>query len=307
MPDTPEYILFAQHGWADTHHAMRQLAYTLASPRALVVAPDLGYLRTWLRIEPLIRQVEQTAAEVLARYPQTPLRIVGHSMGSLIWLEVLRRQPQWWPRIQNIVHLAAPAGGADLGRMIDPLEWGIGIARDLGINRRRLAEAVAAVIPTLVIAGNSSGRDDSTVTVDSTRLRTAHFVCLPGLKHPLLRNHPAVAAIIRHFWHSPPAVVGDVGTASSRLIAALREVTGMHHGSRHDFHRTHVLWLFCDYSNLSLRHDHNGSEHVFVADSKGHLHYSGFVEQPAVPHLQRILKCLKQQHQADLIWTADQL
>jgi len=90
-------ILFAQHGWADTNRAMVRFGQTIASPRALVIAPNLGYIRSWLRIEPLIEQVERAAAEALAQHPEARLRIVGHSMGGLIWIELLTSTRNGWP------------------------------------------------------------------------------------------------------------------------------------------------------------------------------------------------------------------
>ena len=58
---TPEIdtLLFAQHGWADTNQAMLRFGQEIAGPGDLVIAPNLGYVRTWLRIEPLIATVER--------------------------------------------------------------------------------------------------------------------------------------------------------------------------------------------------------------------------------------------------------
>ncbi|PZV07581.1 MAG: lysophospholipase, partial [Leptolyngbya sp.] len=81
------YILFAQHGWADTNQSMMTLTERLAGGNAQIVAPCLNYAMTWLRMAPLIDQVDALATATLARQPSLPLRIVGHSMGGLIWLE----------------------------------------------------------------------------------------------------------------------------------------------------------------------------------------------------------------------------
>jgi hypothetical protein len=40
---TPDYILFAQHGWADTNQAMTTLAEQLATAQTQVVVPCLNY------------------------------------------------------------------------------------------------------------------------------------------------------------------------------------------------------------------------------------------------------------------------
>ncbi|MGD1863923.1 MAG: hypothetical protein ACFB0D_05160, partial [Phormidesmis sp.] len=57
----PDYILYAQHGWADVNQGIGQLAKQIASPRARVVVPNLGFVNTWIRITPLIDRVEAIA------------------------------------------------------------------------------------------------------------------------------------------------------------------------------------------------------------------------------------------------------
>ena len=61
-----------------------------------------------------------------------------------------------WNRFESLILLGVPIGGADLARIINPLGWDIGMAKHLGKNRRILAEQITAVIPTLVVAGNTT-------------------------------------------------------------------------------------------------------------------------------------------------------
>src|SRR5206468_2873332 len=117
-----------------------------ASPGALVIAPNLGYIRSWLRIEPLIAIAERATAAALAQHPNARIRVVGHSMGGLIWIELLTRHPEWLARTDRLVLVGCPVGGADLARYVDPL--GLTIGRDLRVDRRALAEAVANAVPT---------------------------------------------------------------------------------------------------------------------------------------------------------------
>ncbi|MGB0561476.1 MAG: alpha/beta fold hydrolase [Spirulinaceae cyanobacterium] len=192
------FILFAQHGWADTHRPIRALAQQLA-PDVLTVTPDLGWLRTWWRIEPLIQQVEAIATKTHQLYPETPWRIVGHSMGGLIWLEVLQRHPDWLPHVHSLVLVASPVGGARWGKRLDPWGWGLGIARDLAVDRRELAIALARKVPILSVAGDLGNGSDGTVCVTTTQFPGAVLVKLP-YSHPALKNHPALIPVIQEFW-----------------------------------------------------------------------------------------------------------
>src|ERR1044071_1540571 len=132
--DTPEYILFAQHGWADTNREMLRFGQTIAGSGTVVVGPDLGYVRTWLRIEPLIATAERAAADALAKLPEARIQAVGHSLGGIIWIELLARHPEWRARTDRLVLIGCPIGGARLASFLDP--FGFSIARDLKVDRR---------------------------------------------------------------------------------------------------------------------------------------------------------------------------
>jgi pimeloyl-ACP methyl ester carboxylesterase len=295
----PDVLLFAQHGWADTHRAMHRLARKVATPHTAIIAPNLGYIKTWLRIGPLIEQVEQHASTALAHFPDVPVRIIGHSMGGLIWLEVLHRRPEWQPRIERLVLLASPVGGADLGRIFDPLGLGLGIARDLGTNRRLLAETVTADIPTLVVAGDLDGGSDGTVTVASTQIETARLVCLPNVSHPQLREHPWVVKLIRDFWdhlHATPAP-----DMIANVLQRLRAVPGITDAHQRDFPRAHIHMLFRNGYSIRIWHNQLQVMHVFVADNGGQRLYGGFVGWIHTHHLQRALEGIAQTYAHELL------
>jgi hypothetical protein len=215
------FILFAQHGWADTFHDIAQLAKSLADANMIVYTPDLGWLNTWLEIAPLISKVENIAADAIAKYPDFPLRIVAHSMGALIWLEVLDRHPEWLPKIHSFALVASPVGGSDLGRLFDPFRWFPLMARDLGKNRRAIAEAIASKIPVLTVVGDIGNNTDGTVPVGCSQFAQATFVRLDDIRHAPLKNHPRVAAAVRQFWQNP--IITPMQTdPASQLIAKLR-------------------------------------------------------------------------------------
>ncbi|HSM80242.1 MAG TPA: alpha/beta hydrolase [Nodosilinea sp.] len=270
----PDYLLFVQHGWADTNQAMMTLATQLAGENGQVVAPCLNYAMTWLRMAPLIDEVDALATATLARQPSPPVRIVGHSMGGLIWLEVLNRHPEWWPRIEALVLVGSPVGGADLGRMIDPLQLGVGVAADLGRDRRPLAARVAATVNTLSIAGNIDGGSDGTVTVESTRVPNGQFVCLPGISHAALRCHPQVVEQIQQFWQG---ISLSQPLLPHPLVDQLRQIPGMTDAHERDFGRAAPWYCFTDGTSLRLWRSPLGIYHVFLASPQGECLYSGYV------------------------------
>jgi pimeloyl-ACP methyl ester carboxylesterase len=300
---TPDWILFAQHGWADNNRAIGALTASLTTPDTVVIAPSLGYIKTWLRIEPLIQAVEAIATQALSSYPDAPMRIIGHSMGGLIWLEVLDRHPEWGSRVDSLVLLGSPIGGSDLGRILDPFNLGLGIARDLGKNRRPIAEAIAAHIPTLVIAGDVDSGSDGTIPVESTKVFGAEFVYLAGLSHPTLRNHALVANAIRQFWATHPSRSQPVRSTdlSDLLIQRFRQVTGITDAHYRGFYRAQVQATFKDGVTLRVWKNSIGIDHVFVACPKGQCVYGGFVGWGDAEALQQVLAEVQQEHADALV------
>ena len=222
-----EFILFAQHGWADNAQDIGQLARSLAKSSSKsnipTYVPNLGWIETWLTISPLIDKVEKIATEAIATYPDLPLRIIGHSMGGLIWLEVLARHPEWLPKVHSLVLIGSPVGGSDLGRLFDPFRSFPLIARELGKNRRAIAEAIALQIPTASIVGDIGNHTDGTVPLGCSQFAQATFVRLDGLRHATLKNHSQVVEAICQFWANPtiPLFPTDI---ASQLISKLRSL-----------------------------------------------------------------------------------
>ena len=270
-------MLFAQHGWADTNRDIAHWANTLADNDAVVVAPDLGFWRTWWRITPLVDEVDRIASDWHTRFPTVPKRIVGHSMGGLIWLEVLERHPEWWPTVERFSLVGSPVGGADLGRILDPLGLGIGMARDLGHNRRPLAEKVAQGVPTQIVTSNFDGGSDGTVPLQCSRFRHAQYVELSGIPHDTLKRHPYVARVVRQFWQTAPQPASLEDVQLDWVVAQLQGVPGMTDAHERDFARSQI-WAELPH-RLTLRTWANpfGVHHVFLADPEGRCRFAGFV------------------------------
>jgi len=287
----PDYILYAQHGWADVNQGIGVLASQVASPGARVVVPNLGFVNTWIRIEPLVDRVEAIALQTQAEHPEAPIRIVGHSMGGLIWLEVLARHPEWWPRVESFVLVASPVGGADLGRFVDPFEWGIGIARDLGMNRRPLAERIAAEIPTLIISGDYDGGSDEVVPVECTKFHRASYVAVHNIDHDRMKKHPAVAQIIQQFWHSADhlCVPQPIESYCDRIIRQLQTIPGLTDAHYRGFESS-VLWSrLLEGLNVRTWQNRLGIHHVFLANAAGDCLFAGFVGWPHTEELYEAL------------------
>lgn len=268
------FLLFVQHGWADDNQAMLDLARQLEVPPSQTIAPSLGYIQTWIRIAPLIDRVEAIAARTLTQHPDLNWRIIGHSMGGLIWLEILHRNPHWWARVHSFVLLGSPVGGADMGRILDPLKIGLGVATDLGRNRKPLAEAIATTIPTLSIAGDVDDGSDGIVPITASRFAHAQFVCLPDLFHPALRNSPLVAHIIQQFWKGN--LVGEIISANP-VIQKLQNIPGMTDGHIRDFSNAKIVMTLKDGNTIRVWRNPLGVDHVFVSDPDGRCLYAGFV------------------------------
>ena len=298
---SPDFLLFAQHGWADDNRTLMSLAKALATEHTKIMAPCLNYAMTWLRMEPLISEVEQHAATVLEEYPDSPLRVIGHSMGGLIWLELLDRRPDWKSRVEFLTLVASPVGGADLGRIIDPLQVGVGIAADLGKDRRPLATAMAADISTLVLAGDIDDGSDGTIPVESTRVPNAQFVCLTGLSHPAMRYHPSVVERIQQFWRgeslSDPVSLHPV-------IETIRSIPGMTDAHLRGFDKAETFLTLKDGVSIRVWRNPLGIDHVFVASPHGRCLYCGYV---GWIHTEDLWKALHQLQAEDTMITLDQL
>jgi pimeloyl-ACP methyl ester carboxylesterase len=288
-------LLFAQHGWADTNQAMQRFGEAVASPGSLVIAPNLGYVRTWLRIEPLIEIVEHEAARALAEYPQARIRAVGHSMGGLIWIELLTRHPDWLARTDRLALVGCPVGGSELAGLLDPL--GLTIGRDLRMDRRAKAEAIAAVVPTLTIVGDLFGPHDGTVTHESARVANARFVLTPSASHAALRTSPLVTRLVRAFFEEPTPPETDLAD----LVARIQGVPGIRTADPFLLRLANVVLLLADGSTVRTLNVIPGVELVFVTDGAGRCAYAGAVQSSNREALRRALEEAREHHRTALL------
>jgi hypothetical protein len=270
----PDFLLFTQHGWADDCKAIAFLAKGLATPQTLITNPDLGWMQTWLRIEPLIDKLDLIAVQVISNYPTTPIRIVGHSLGGLLWLEVLDQHPEWWSNIHSLALVGSPVGGSDLGRMFDPFGAFPLMARGLATNRRPVATAIAAAIPTLIVASDLDGGSDGTVPLECTKFDGATFELLQGIRHGTLRNHPATIAAIAKFWQNPQ-ILSPQFSLADRVIQFLHALP-ITDGHPRDFDKATEWIILREGLTLRLWKNLLGVDHLFVADREGKCLYSGY-------------------------------
>lgn len=273
----PERLIFAQHGWSDTGKYLGDLVRSVAPENSEVVAPSLKFLNTWLRIDPLVQEKEAIVQSFLARYPELPIRVVAHSMGGLIWTELLHRHPEWWTRVESFVMVGSPIGGSDVARMIDPLRLGIGIARDLGRDRRDLAEQIAEKIPTLVIATDLGDGSDGLVAVEATKVPGSEFKLLSKVSHAAMRYSPEVAQEIQQFWQRPGVEPEVLSPVAEGVIRSLRAVPGMTAAGYRDFGRARMRCELGDGVTLRTWKNPAQVQHIYVADRDGNCLFAGYV------------------------------
>ena len=284
----PQYLLFAQHGWADTGNNIGRLARAAAEPETKVIVPSLGLVKTFVRLKPLVARLEQIARVEMAFYPNAQIKILGHSMGGLMWLEVLERNPQWWSKIHSFILLGSPVGGSNIARIIDPLGIGIGTAADLGKNRRAMAEKIARYIPTLSVASDTGMGTDGLVTVENTKFDYANWQLLSGIAHSAMRYHADMMPIMQNFWRNPQLGSAPENNLSNRLIKLLRAVPGMTDADYRDFERSQIIARLPD--ELTVRTWQNiwGVKHLYLAKQQKCI-YSGYVGLIDSPGLYRAL------------------
>ena len=288
----PKQLIFAQHGWSDSGRYLGQLVRSVAPPDSEVIAPSLKFINTWLCIDWLVQEKEAIAQAALSRYPDLPVRIVGHSMGGLIWTELLHRHPEWWERVESFVMVGSPIGGSDMARLIDPWGLGIGIARDLGRDRRNLAEQIAKAIPTLVIATDLGQGNDGLVAVEATKVPGSEFRLLSDVRHSAMRYSPVVAQEVKRFWQRAKVEPEQLSPTAEQAIRALRAVPGMTAASYRDFTRAQrCCWLG---EGLTLRSWTNPAQvpHVYLADEAGNCLFAGYVGWGHRRGLRRVLRQL---------------
>ncbi len=273
----PDFILFAQHGWSDNGNDIGKLAKAVAPAETLVISPSLGLLKTYWRIEPLIKQLENIALETINQYPDLPVRIMGHSLGGLICVELLHRHPELWHRVHSLVVIGSPMGGSKIARMIDPLGIGIGMARDLGKSRREIAAKIAQNIPTLAIAGDLGSGTDGLVTVENTKFAYSKFIRVPGGAHAALKRNHKLIPIIKEFWLNPQISDPPVSNLATRIIQRLQKVPGMTDTDYKNFERSQIQLIFPGEIKILTWKNPAGIDHVFVADGTGKCLYGGYV------------------------------
>ncbi len=276
MNSNPEFLLFAQHGWADTSKYIGNLATSAVNSPTMVIAPSLGLVKTFIRIAPLVAQLEQIAAKAIVKYPHTQIKIIAHSMGGLMWLEVLDRNPQWWHKVHSFILLGSPVGGSNIARLIDPLNIGIGTAKDLGKNRRDIAEKIARQIPTLSVASDTGMGTDGLVTVENTKFDYANWLLISGIPHSAMRYHPEMIPILQNFWKNPQLGLTPEITSINRYIRSLRSVPGMTDTDYRGFERSQIITTLPEDLTLHTWNNPWGMNHVYLSKQQQCL-YAGYV------------------------------
>jgi pimeloyl-ACP methyl ester carboxylesterase len=243
----------------------------------------------------LIDRVEAEAQSVIAAHPDAPIRIVSHSIGGLIWLEILDRHPAWWSRIESLVLLGSPVRGTRLGRYLDLR--GRLIGQDLRTNRRALAERIAEAIPTLAIAGDLLLGRDGVISVASTRFAHCRHIILPRVSHAGLRWRKHVRCLVGAFFDDPARPPTDAGA----VIARLSDVPGVSVADTGPVWWARVFLLFQDGLTVRVLDQPLGVRQVFVVDNEGRCLFTASAGRGHVAALDRALHSLKLEVAAQLV------
>ena len=283
----PDFLLFAQHGWADTGVSIGRLARAVASPQTIVTVPSLGLIKTFISIKPLVRKIEQIVIQIVEQHPNTPWKIIGHSMGGLMWLEVLNRNPQWWEKVHSLILLGSPVGGSNIARIIDPLGIGIGTAKCLGRNRRPIAEQIARQIPTLSVASDINLGTDGLVTVENTKFDYANWLLVSGIPHSAMRCHPQIIPIIQNFWANPQLGSPPDEDEASQFVRRLRSIPGMTDTDYRYFDRSRIVANLADRTVIRTWNGFLGVNYVYVGKPTQQCFYAGYVGLIHTPWLRK--------------------
>lgn len=192
-----------------------------AQPRHVVVLHGIWNAKTWLT--PLARRLRAQGFEVeLFGYPSVfggpeiaidqlirrlsgspPLHLVGHSLGGLIGLEALRRQPAL--PVSRMVCLGSPLCGSDAARSLGRRPWTSPVLGRSGLFLQNGCQPWQGRTEIGMVAGNVArgigrlltrfeGPSDGTVAVAETRLAGLTDHCLVPASHTGLVFSRAAAA-----------------------------------------------------------------------------------------------------------------
>lgn len=290
MIDSPDCILFVQHGWTDTHQDILKLAKNLKTAKNQIVALNFGWLKTWIKSEDILELIEQKVAEVLESYPDIPWRVIGYSLGGLLWLDFLDKHPELWSKINSIVLIGCPINGVDSFGILKPSE--MRIAQYLLKSRQAVTEKIAQSIPTLSIAGDLGDKSDGTINIETTQLVCGKFTCLSNLSHAKLKTSPQVVEVIQKFWNLLPIQVIPKKDFAIILIERLQAVPGMTDTQNRDFERSQVYLLFQDGKSIRVWKNSINIIYVFLANKNRECLYSGCVGLVHAQELQNSLEAI---------------
>jgi hypothetical protein len=198
-------------------------------------------------------------------------------------------------RTDRLVLIASPVGGSELATLLDPL--GLTIGRDLRVDRRARAEAIASIVPTLIIVGNLLGPHDGVVSHEAARVPNTRFILAPSANHATLRNSPWVTRLVRAFFAQPSPPETDL----AGLVARIAAVPGIRPAHPHLRRLAQIHLMLADGTTIRLLGAIPGLELVFVATGEGACIYAGAVPSSSRAALHRALDEIRQECRAALL------
>ncbi|WP_267382816.1 alpha/beta hydrolase [Cyanobacterium sp. uoEpiScrs1] len=294
MIDSPDCILFVQHGWTNTYQDILELAKVLKTVKDQIVALNFGCLRTWIKSQDILKLIKQKVAEVLNSYPDTLWRIIGYSLGGLLWLDFVDQHPELWSKINSIVLIGCPINGVDSFGIFKSSETKT--AQYLLRSRKIITEKIAQSIPILSIAGDIGNKSDGAIGVETTQIVLGMFTCLPNLSHQELKTSPQVVKIIQKFWNLLPIRITPKKDLSIVLIERLQAIPGITDTQNLDFKRSQVYLLFQDGTSIHIWKNSLSIIYVFLVNKHRQCLYSGCVGLVNAQELQNNLEAIHQDY-----------
>ncbi|TVQ90615.1 MAG: hypothetical protein EA397_12350 [Deltaproteobacteria bacterium] len=189
--------VFCVHGFTQDRTNFSRIRSVLYGLGRSSIAINLG--RPGRAPERYADRLAERFAELLLEVPEGPIDVICHSMGGLLFRQILRDHPELRPRVRTVVTLGSPHHGTAASR--GPLRR---IPEAKGLHRKSAwvleLPTLAELLPearTITVAGTA---DYVVYPKETCHLIGSEAVDLPGVGHAGLLVDPRTLALIREVF-----------------------------------------------------------------------------------------------------------